>query len=355
MKISIVFPYNMWGGAFRSTYELSNRMISKGHIVKVYIPFIPFMECYRFLSVSGLLFFIRGILRSIIRWNRVPWFKLRAPVKIVPVIHSWFLDDADVIIANHWPTANAVYKLNSIKGRKFYFIRDVEQWMECFNKELDAFRLPMGRIVVAPWIKDFIKAELGLGVAGVVMNGTNIHDFSVENKIYKNPPSITMVYGTHPAKGMEDGFKVLSSIKRSYPDVNIILFGFERPKNIEFEHEFIHRPTGEALRNIYSKTDIFLSTSHQEGSGNPPREAMVAKCAVVTTNVGCIPFVVIPDQTAIVVEPQEVELMIEKISELIENPIRINELGTNASIHIEKFSWDESTTKLLKILEDNSE
>ena len=71
MKISIVFPYNMWGGAFRSTYELSNRMISKGHIVKVYIPFIPFMECHRFFSVSGLLFFIKGILRSIIRWNRV--------------------------------------------------------------------------------------------------------------------------------------------------------------------------------------------------------------------------------------------------------------------------------------------
>ena len=81
---------------------------------------------------------------------------------------------------------------------------------------------------------------------------------------------------------------------------------------------------------------------------------MVAKCAVVTTNVGCIPFVAIPDQTAIVVEPQEVELMIEKISELIESPIRIKELGTNASIHIKKFSWDDSTTKLLKILEDNS-
>ena len=76
---------------------------------------------------------------------------------------------------------------------------------------------------------------------------------------------------------------------------------------------------------------------------------------MVATNVGSIPYVAIPDHNAIVVEPQEVELMIKKISELIESPIRVKELGTNASIHIEKFSWDDSTTKLLKILEDNSE
>ncbi len=161
MKISIVFPYNTWGGAFRSTYELSNNLISMGHNVQVFIPFLPFLEGRKLMSSSGISFLLRGVARSIIRWNRIPWFDLKATVKIVPTIHTWFLDDADVIIANHWPTVRSVYKLNDSKGRKFYFIRDVEQWAPYFNEELEVFKLPLSRIVVAPWIKTFLEKEVG--------------------------------------------------------------------------------------------------------------------------------------------------------------------------------------------------
>ena len=90
------------------------------------------------------------------------------------------------------------------------------------------------------------------------------------------------------------------------------------------------------------------------GADFPPREAMAAECAVVATNVGCIPYVTIPDETALVVEPGEVELMIEKISGLIENPSRIVILGAKAKHHIEKFTWEDSTTKLLEILKVKS-
>ena len=41
MKINIILPYNNVGGAFRSTYELSNELIKLGHEIRIYIPFSP--------------------------------------------------------------------------------------------------------------------------------------------------------------------------------------------------------------------------------------------------------------------------------------------------------------------------
>ena len=48
-------------------------------------------------------------------------------------------------------------------------------------------------------------------------------------------------------------------------------------------------PCWRKLREVYRKIHIFISPSLQEGFHNPPREAMAAECAVIATNVGCIP------------------------------------------------------------------
>ena len=112
MKINIVFPYNTWSGAFRSTFELANNMAAKGENIEIYVPFFPYLTGARSYW-HGLQLLLRGLLRSIIRWNRVPWFDLRVPIKVIPVISDRFIRDADVIIANHWPTAFSVAELSS--------------------------------------------------------------------------------------------------------------------------------------------------------------------------------------------------------------------------------------------------
>jgi len=352
MKINIVFPYNLWSGAFRSTYELANRMAVLGHDVKIYIPFFPYLTgATSYWDVLHLLF--RGLLRSIIRWNRLHWFDLKVPIKVVPLISNQFIQDADVIISNHWPTAFSVAKLSSNKGRKFNFIRDTTKPIaDGFIPilELESFRLPLNRIVVSPWLKDFLNNEVGVSVAGVVPNGTNFKDFEVTDRVYNNPPVVCMMYYNHPIKGMADGFKVLKQLKDQYPEIRILMFGLNKPKNLPFDAEFYHRPFKEKLRSIYSQSDIYLFTSLQEGSGNTPREAMAAGCAVVSTNVGCIPECVIPGETGLVVEPGDVNGMVEAISGLIANPSRIDKIGRRAQEHIRQFNWDKSTTRLLEIL-----
>jgi len=353
MKINIIFPYNTWGGAFRSTYELANRMSDLGEDVKVYFPFLPYLEGENIYSLHGLKLFFRGLIRSLVRRSKVPWFELKVKTAIVPIIHNNFIRDADVVIANHWPTAFSVIKLSEKKGEKFYCIRDTEPWSRKYNKELQAFKLPLKKIVTLKWIKDFLKEEVKEDVVGIVPNGINPKDFKVKNKKYRNPPTISMIYSDLPPKGIPDGLSVLKQIKVNNPNVTILLFGFTRPHQLDFDVKFHYRPVKEELRKIYAKTDIFLCPSLQEGYHNPPREAMLAECAVVATNVGSIPDCSIPGKTALVVEPGDVNGMVNAIQELINNPKKIKELGKSSKDYIMQFSWNHSTNKLLKILYDN--
>ena len=130
-------------------------MANRGEDIVIYIPFFPYLEGESFFSRNGLQLLVRGLVRSLIRRGNVPWFNLRVPLKIIPFINDRFVREADIIIANHWPTAFSVNKLSPEKGDKFYFIRDTEPWSRTYQRELEAFRLPLKKIVVESWIKDF--------------------------------------------------------------------------------------------------------------------------------------------------------------------------------------------------------
>lgn len=349
MKINFILPYNTWGGAFRSTYELANHLAARKEDVEIYIPFFPYLEGYKFWSLQGMEVWIRGLGRSIVRQNRLPWFQLELPLRMVPLCSNRFIRDADVVMANHWPTAYSVARLVKTKGRKFYFIRDTDPWGRQHAKEIESYRLPLTKIVVSPWLKECLERSFGVEVAGIVPNGTNMEHFRVDNKKYNAVPVICMMYVDHPAKGMSDGFNALREIKERYPEVKIILFGWGKPPMLPIDAEFHFRPVKDRLRNIYSRSDIFLSPSRQDGWNNPPLEATAAGCAVVATKVGCVPLRMIPGETAIVVEPGDVKGMVEAMCSLIENPRRIQEFGRRGCEHIQQFTWEKAATRLLDL------
>lgn len=347
-KINIIFPYNSVGGAFRSTYEIGNRLTNLGYEVVVYFPFFPLMKGRKLFSIENIFFFIRGIGRSLIRRNKVIWFDVNFKVKIVPFLNDFFIENADIVIANHWVTAENVYRLSKNKGEKYYFIRDIEHWSPHFEYVKDAFKLDMKRLVVADWIKDYLKKELDLSAEAVITNGLNFKIFKVEDKKYnlKNV-TISMIFSSHPMKGIEDAVYVLEKIYKKYPDIKIILFGFEpKPKNLNFKFTYLRGLAGSSVKEVYTKSDIFLSTSIQEGFNNPPSEAMAAKCAVLATKVGSSPHTTEHMINGILVEPRDTAKMEKFLSLLIEDrDLRIS-LSENGFKSIQKLTWDVSIKKL---------
>ena len=353
MKVNIIFPYNNVGGAFRSTYELSNELIKLGHNVCIYIPFFPYLDGFSFFSFEGIKLFVRGVGKSIIRQNKINWFNLKATVRIVPLISNIFIRDSDIIIANHWQTVKSVYKLDNLKGIKFNFIRDTNPWMQRPELESESFKVNLKRVVVNAWIKDHLINELNLSVEGVVPNGINFDDFEYQRLSYSYPPTIGMIYYDHPQKGMKYGFEALKRIHKKYPYVKIQLFGLSKPKKIPFKATFTQNPNKQKLRELYGTSDIFLFPSIHEGSGNPPREAMAAGCALVSTNVGCVPECCIADKTALIVLPKDVNGLFSSLSSLIENKVLTEKIGKRGQKYIKQFSWEKSAKTLEQIFKNN--
>lgn len=353
MIINFIFPYNTWGGAFRSTYELSNRLILKGHTVRIYYPIIPFFEGNSIFSFSAVFTFLKGLLRSFYRRNKVPWFDVAAETKSPLLINNFFIEDADVIIANHWMTAKSVFRLSPSKGKKFYFIRDIEDWADYFKCEIEAFKLPMQRLVVSEWVGNYLKHKLGLEVSAIVNNGINFDSFSSENKSPNDNICLGFLYAKHPMKGSEYGFRVLNMIKLKYPNVKILIFGFPKKPKLNFDFTYIHRPTGDILKSVYNQIDIFLFTSTQEGWGNPPLEAMVSECAVVTTNVGCVSARIIHNVTGIVCPPGDVDKLINGVEELILSKDKRVEMGRAAKKFLVPFNWDMAADDFVKAIACN--
>lgn len=101
---------------------------------------------------------------------------------------------------------------------------------------------------------------------------------------------------------------------------------------------------------MYNSASIYLGTSLSEGWGLTISEAMQCGCAVVTTDIeGVKDFA--NESTVLFYQPQNVEELVEKISELLHNEERRNMLARCSYLSIQKFTWENSISKLLEVLE----
>ena len=80
-----------------------------------------------------------------IRRNKVHWFDLNAEIKIVPFISERYIRDADITMANHWPTVSDV----AVIGKKKFNFVNTNPWMHKPELEIESFKEEVSRIVVS--------------------------------------------------------------------------------------------------------------------------------------------------------------------------------------------------------------
>jgi len=71
--------------------------------------------------------------------------------------------------------------------------------------------------------------------------------------------------------------------------------------------------------------------------------------AVVTTNVGGIPYIVEDNTTALLVEPGNAELMAEKINTLLNDKNLYDHLITNGLAEVQQYTWSNVRKQWLEL------
>lgn len=347
-KINIILPGLGDSGGIQVVKKYKELMEKDGWDVIIYAPLKAYnLHRYR----SNIKNKIHQIYCTI---KTIPEIKSKTEYKWIWKVTNKSIRNADITMATLWATAFDVNKLSDTKGEKWHFIQGYEIWdNEAWGKK--AYLLPLKKIVISTWINERIKRDIGIGPFPVVCNGI---DTDVFHKVYceKDGTKINFLMLNHvlPKKGVANGLKAFEKVAARHSNCVLRMFGMCDSSNLPDYIEYHQNPTKKELVELYSKSDIFIFSSLEEGWGLAPLEAMACGCAVVGTRTGFVLDLGVHGENMMISEPGDIEKMVENIECLINNETvsqKIKLAGNKTAV----LKWDDSANWLMKLLEESME
>jgi glycosyltransferase involved in cell wall biosynthesis len=120
---------------------------------------------------------------------------------------------------------------------------------------------------------------------------------------------------------------------RLYPDPRLLV----RELGLESEVVFTGQIREQDKAPHYSAATVFAFPSLYEGFGMPVLEAMACGAAVVTSDTSALPEVA--GDAAVLVDPKNTEQIGDALLQLVQDPVRRDELGEAARARAAHFSW----------------
>lgn len=346
LRINIVLPFPVTkpvGGA-KIMYEYANRLHEKGHAIKIYHSLKrPHKKMKSPLWWKQFIFFIRGAARPY-------WFPLHKEIKsvIVPEISNRFIDDADIIFFTWWQMAYAVNDLKPQKGKAVNLVQDYEIWNGNSNLVNASYKFDMQYVAIAEYLQNLIFEHTGTKPL-YLPNAIDTKKFFVTDAMNnRNPFNVIMLYSEEPRKGTKYGIEALKQLKEEFPALSVTLFSVYPKPELPDWIAYHRKPSN--LPQLYNNNAIFLSPSLGEGWALPPAEAMACGCAVVCTDIGGHASYAKNNETALLVQPENIEDIKQKIRFLFLNNDYRQSLAVNANkFLLSNFSWEKAVNQLEEI------
>lgn len=163
----------------------------------------------------------------------------------------------------------------------------------------------------------------------------------------------------HPGKNLFNAIKAFEKYKSdTHSDMKFLVCGMpgkgfevveELMNNSKFSNDILYKGfvNDNDLFNYYSFASLFIFISYYEGFGMPILEAMKFGIPVITSNRSSLPEVA--GEAALICDPDNLEEILESIYKIINDENIKNKLVENGYKNLERFSWEETAQKTLKI------
>lgn len=206
------------------------------------------------------------------------------------------------------------------------------------------------------WLKHFhIKGK------GVFYNSINLEEYGLYfNQKYQLPIKqnylvIGFIGRIIQNKGINELVEVYRDLVEKYPITLVIAGDGPLKETIEQKNQdiiFTGNLDHEEVMKLYNSIDIFINPSYSEGLPTTVLEAGLMKCAVVATNVGGTPEIIEDGENGLLCEPTVVDIK-EKLEKMIQDKDLRKKCAENIHNTVkEKFSWEETANKVLKVIEN---
>lgn len=160
-------------------------------------------------------------------------------------------------------------------------------------------------------------------------------------------------------KGIPYLLEATKYVVKELPNAVLVLggTGFERIqqclKKLKLEKHVVYvgaRPFKEVPK-FYAMCDIVVGASIAEGFGFMYAEASRCGRAVVATNTGSVPEIIINGKTGILVPPRNSKALSKAIIELLTNKEKAEKMGSRGAEYTKRFTWENSVKKHLEVYE----
>lgn len=209
------------------------------------------------------------------------------------------------------------------------------------------------------WLRTTFPNELSGKNMVYIPNYVDLQDFYSVDRSCRD--RITIIYPRRLCfeRGYFNVIKVADYILSKYPEVDFHFVGYGDSSAIEEAQSLIkkfknrvllYQAPDHEMNKVYQKADITLiPTIASEGTSLSCLEAMATGNAVIATNIGGLPNLVIDRYNGLLIDPTLTSLQ-NAIEELVTNPMLRQQLSVNALMIVKCFSKDIWKSKWKNIL-----
>ncbi len=336
MRITFLVPERGLVGGIKVMGEYAGRLRVRGHDVAVMYP-------------GGTRNFKRWLQRWATRGTPDALDDSGCTLTAVREFTSETVPDADVILTTGLRAVRAASALPPEKGRLVEIVQGTIDMEEGPAEARRVMALPLHRVAVSDYVARYLKNEFGVEAA-VVPNGVDHSQFYNNERQFRTPRTVGMIYVAGEMKGTAEAFEAMRRIRDQWPDVRLVLYGAKRPRNAPPRTEVFVRPKASRLRAVYSGCEIWLAPSHSEGFGLPVVEAMACGVVPVATRAGGHECIIEDEVSGFLVPVGDAEAMAKRIALLLEDESLLRTMSGAAHERSLAFDWQTSTDGLETLL-----
>jgi len=252
----------------------------------------------------------------------------------------------DVVIATAAQTAPLVAKLTR-RAAGVYFIQHVETWSASSVFVDSTWKLPLYRIVIAPWLQDYGDA---LGVEShLVLNAIDGSQFREGPPLAQRKTQVLAMLSPQPFKRADVLMAVYERIRAADGDISLVAFGTEsRPTDLPSYVNYVHSPSRADLAKLYAESRVYLCTSDAEGWHLPPGEALLCGTPVVSTDIGGVR--VVAGDEGVYADPGDVDGLTQGVLALLAGADRAQALADAGSARLRAYTPEQAAAAFLEQL-----
>lgn len=353
MKITFLLPVVSWAGGIRVIAIYAKWLAAQGHTVTL-------------VSQAATPPSWRRRINSLVRWKG--WIPYRA----IPDSHinelglqhivcpSWRppsafeVPAADVLVCTWWETAEWAQKLPADCGTRVYFIQGHEIFDFVPKERCEAtYRMPYHKIVVSKWLKDLMTEYYKSEMVDLVPNAVDHSQFFAPPRGRQATPTVGFIFSETSLKGFDITLEALEMLKRRYPDLKGISFGSKQPTGrfkIPRWIDLSIAPSQESLRELYSKCDVWLSSSRSEGFNLIALEAMACRTPLVSTRTGWPLEAIVNGDNGFLVNSNAIDCFVN-VSKVLDLSVEAwREMSASAFETVRSMTWEASCVNFEKSL-----